>query len=138
MSCSILINELQHAIEKEFNHVLRKQNTTMSQARVLSILLESQEKQITLKELERKLKLAQSVTAGLVKRLEEKHHIESFGSASDKRIKIVKITPEGEKQCRNTQATFMKLEKKFLVHLNDDDVELFKSFLKQALQTFQD
>lgn len=138
ISCSNLINELQHAIEKQFNNALREQNTTMSQARVLSILLENSEKQITLKELEHKLKLSQSVTAGLVKRLEEKKHVESFGSSSDKRIKILKITSEGAKQCRITQDTLMELEKKFLINFDIKDRELFKKFLKQALLTFQE
>ena len=76
--CSILVKEIQNISEKYFNNKINDSGLTMSQARALSILPKYLEKRLTLKQLEKELDLAQSVNAGIVRRLERKQNIESF------------------------------------------------------------
>ena len=72
----------------------------MMQAAVLMELQEAEQKQRSMKELERKFCVAQSNVAGIISRLEQKNFVEAFGDASDKRIKLVHITLNGEACCR--------------------------------------
>lgn len=77
-SCTVLIRHLQNTIEKQSNSAMQDLDITMSQAGALAAILETPNGQITLKELEKKIQLSQSVTAGIVTRMEQKGYIESF------------------------------------------------------------
>ena len=68
-----------------------------------------------MKELERKFCVAQSTVAGIISRLEQKGFVEAFGDASDKRIKLVHITPDGEACCREA-AGYMAEAEQMLLH----------------------
>ena len=68
-----------------------------------------------MKELERTFCVAQSTVAGIISRLEQKGFIEAFGDASDKRIKVVHITPAGEVCCREA-AGYMAEAEQMLLH----------------------
>ena len=95
-----LIKLLHDRLEKQANNTLRGKDLTMMQISVLMELQEAEQKQRSMKELERKFCVAQSTVAGIISRLEQKGFVEAFGDASDKRIKLVHITPDGEVCCR--------------------------------------
>ena len=67
-----------------------------------------------MKELERTFCVAQSTVAGIISRLEQKGFIEAFGDASDKRIKVVHITPAGEVCCREAAGYMAEVEQMLL------------------------
>lgn len=137
-SCLILIKWLETNVGKRMNNEMKGADMTGTQVRTLSILLESPEKQATLKYLENKLKLAQSVTAGIIKRLEQKRYIESFGDLEDKRIKIVRITPLGERQYWDSQIILSKLEKDIFSCLTESEYRTFGILLKKVKKSMED
>lgn len=130
-SCTVLIRHLQNTIEKQSNSAMQDLDITMSQAGALAAILETPNGQITLKELEKKIQLSQSVTAGIVTRMEQKGYIESFGSPEDKRIKILRITPLGIEQCNNARIIFAGIEEKFLSVLTEAERENLYLTLKK-------
>ncbi len=69
----ILVKHIKDMAEKELNDVLKSLDITMSQSKTLSILSGHPDRQATLKYLEKELDLAQSVTAGIIVRLEQKN-----------------------------------------------------------------
>ncbi len=79
VTCVALIKQIHDGLEKQANNSLRSQDLTMSQVGVLIELRFSLEKQMTLKELERRLHVAQPTAAGIVARLEQKGFVEGFG-----------------------------------------------------------
>ena len=87
LTCGTLIKQIHDGLEKQANNSLRPQDLTMAQVRVLIELRFAPERQMALKELERRLHVAQSTAAGIVARLEQKGFVESFGDANDRRIK---------------------------------------------------
>ena len=95
-ACGMMIKQIHDCLEKDTNNTLRAQDLTMAQVGALIELRSAEEKQMPLKELERRLHVAQSAAAGIVVRLEQKGFLESFGSSDDRRIKMVRITPKGE------------------------------------------
>lgn len=131
----ILIKSIKDIEEKELNHALKAQDITLSQAKTLSVLSKHPERQVTLKNLEKELDLAQSVTAGIIVRLEQKKYVESFGDSADKRIKIVRITPLGEQKYQASQKILAELENKVLSDLTDDEKRQFKDLLIKVRST---
>lgn len=107
----------------------------MSQAKTLSVLSKHPERQVTLKNLEKELDLAQSVTAGMIVRLEQKKYVESFGDSADKRIKIVRITPLGEQKYQASKKILAELENEVLADLTDDEKRQFKDLLIKVRNT---
>lgn len=131
----ILIKSIKDIEEKELNHALKAQDITLSQAKTLSVLSKHPERQATLKYLEKELDLAQSVTAGMIVRLEQKKYVESFGDSADKRIKIVRITPLGEQKYQASQKILAELENEVLSDLTDDEKRQFKDLLIKVRNT---
>lgn len=131
-SCLILIKQLEISMGRRMNNEIKELDMTMTQVRVLSLLLGFPEKQATLKDLEKKLQLSQSVTAGIIKRLEQRKYIDSFGDAEDKRIKIVKITPLGEQQCRRSDKILYQLEGDMLSCLSESEVITLQTLLNKV------
>lgn len=135
ISSIILIKSIKDIEEKELNHALKAHDITLSQAKTLSVLSKHPERQETLKNLEKELDLAQSVTAGIIVRLEQKKYVESFGDSADKRIKIVRITPLGEQKYQASQKILTELENEVLADLTDDEKRQFKDLLIKVRKT---
>ncbi len=128
----ILLRETENEIEKQLNNDLKKLDLTMSQAAVLAALLECPEKQMTMKELERSIQLSQSVTAGIVLRMEQKGYLESFGDPQDKRIKIVKISEQGKNMCDSARKILSDFEKQLLSGFTKDEIDTFLNLTEKA------
>ncbi|MFC2662674.1 MAG: MarR family winged helix-turn-helix transcriptional regulator, partial [Eubacterium sp.] len=110
---------------------VRDLDITMSQGGVIAALMDFPDGKATLKELEKRLQLSQSVTAGLVSRLEKRGYVESFGSEEDRRIKIIKATTSGIEKCQAAQKVLIQVEKEFLAPLTDADKnDMYRIFTK--------
>lgn len=99
-SCGALVKQIHDALEKDANNMMRPKGLTMAQFSVLMILREAEGLQAPLKELERALHVAQSTAAGIVSRLEQKRYVTCYTSQEDRRIKMVRLTPDGLECCR--------------------------------------
>lgn len=136
-TCLTLLKRLENMLEKRLNHVMTELDLTTTQAATLVTILSFPEKQVPLKKLEKTLHLSQSVTAGIVVRLEQKKLLESFGDSADKRIKIVKVTPKGEKLCYDAQERMKIAEEEGMSGLTEEEKAIFKSLLKKAIAAMQ-
>jgi len=134
-SCGTLIKQIHDEMEKNANNDMRAHDLTMAQCSALLILNGTSEKQMALKELEHMLRVAQSTAAGIVMRLEQKGLVEGFGSPDDKRIKMVRITPQGIISCRQAEQEMKQAEKKLLSGLTITEQEIFLSLLKKVRDT---
>ena len=109
----------------------------MAQCGALLELYEADGKQMPLKELERHLHVAQSTAAGIVVRLEQKGFIESFGDAADRRIKMVRMTPEGEECCRDADKNMKQTEQKLLHPLTEEEKKTLLELLGKVCNGMQ-
>lgn len=132
----ILLKQMHDAIVKESNNLLQSNDLTMAQLHLLITLCENENQACTLKELEKLLHVAQSTTVGLVKRLEQKGFIESYGDINDKRIKFAKITFTGLDVCKQAKDNLIKVEHHMLMGLTDAEVGMFKELLQKMLKNF--
>lgn len=134
-SCGALVKQIHDEMEKNANNAMRADDMTMAQCGALLILNDAPGGQLPLKELERRLRVSQPTAAGLVKRMEQKKWIESFGSSEDKRIKILKITASGAECCRRCEQQMEQTEKALLSGLTETEKGIFLVLLKKVRDT---
>lgn len=132
-----LIKLLHDRLERHANNTLRGKDLTMMQVAVLMELQEAEQKQRSMKELERKFCVAQSTVAGILSRLEQKGFVEAFGDASDKRIKLVHITHDGEVCCREAAGYMAEAEQMLLHGFSEDEKALFNQLLARAAENMK-
>ena len=132
--CGALIKQIHDELEKQANALLRQQDLTLSQMNVLMELEAVPGHQLSLKELEGLLHVAQSTAAGIVVRLEQKGFVKSLTDASDRRVKKVAITPAGMACCKNAEAHIKNMEDHLLCGLTEPEKILFRDLLEKVFQ----
>ncbi len=132
----ILIHQIHNTIEKRMNNQLRKKGLTLSQMNVLITLAAVPEKKLSFKDLEKRLTLAQSTTAGLISRLEQKELASVLGDKDDKRIKYVEITALGMRYCEDAKLEMDDTEEKLVACLSETERKTFHSLLKKVNDAF--
>lgn len=132
-----LIKLLHDRLEKQANNTLRAQDLTMMQISVLMELQKTEQKQLSMKELERKFCIAQSTVAGIISRLEQKGFVEAFGDAADKRVKLVHITPAGEACCREAAGYMEQAEQTLLQGFSEEEKTMFNLLLTRAAENMR-
>ena len=132
-----LIKLLHDRLEKQANNTLRSQDLTMMQISVLMELQKTEQKQLSMKELERKFCIAQSTVAGIISRLEQKGFVEAFGDAADKRVKLVHITPAGETCCKEAAGYMEQAEQTLLQGFSEEEKTMFNLLLTRAAENMR-
>lgn len=133
----IMIKQIHDYMEKNANNNLRSQGLTMAQVGALMELHSTEEHQMSLKELERRLHIAQSTAAGIVVRLEQKGFLESFGDATDRRVKMVRMTPKGEKCFQSAEENMKCADEKLLGSLTMEERMTLLHLLKKVCDGIQ-
>lgn len=135
--CGMLIKQINSTLEKNANNALRDQGLTIAQVSALLAIRDFPDQQIPLKDLEKLLHVAQSTTAGIIHRLEQKRLVTGLGDASDKRIKLVKLTPLGEQYCKSAEQNMREAEENLLSGLTETEKSIFNSLLQKVQETLK-
>ena len=131
-SCGALIKQINDELEKQANNSLRADDLTMAQMGVLLALDWTGGKQMTLKELEKVIHVAQSTAAGIVSRLEQKGFVECFGSTEDRRIKVVRLPCSDAQRCWASEQGMAEAEAHMLSSLTEAEREIFTMLLRKV------
>lgn len=130
-TCGLLIRQINNTMDKRVNNQLKERDITLSQMLVLIEIINAPSRKLTFKELEKRLSLAQSTTAGLISRLEHKKLVIVSGDKDDKRIKYVEITPLGETYCHEAEQDMEYTEKKLLENFSIEETKQLFSLLEE-------
>lgn len=130
-----LFKQIGDELRKEANNKMRAQDMTMAQTGALLELYHAPQKQLSMKQLEKKLHVAQSTAAGIISRLEQKGLAEGCGDAFDKRIKLVRITKEGIERVLETERDMEQAEEMLLAGLTETEREILYALLKKVRDT---
>lgn len=131
-NCGVLLRQIHIALEKRCNNRLKETDSTFPQMSALIEIADTPAKKLTFKELEKRMSLAQSTTAGLISRLEQKKLVLVTGDPNDKRIKYVEISALGEEYCNNARREMQHTERELLKHFSPEEKVLFLSLLKKV------
>ncbi len=126
---SAVYREVYMLMEKTRNRVFLERGVTSAQMGVLVTLDMSGEPFLTMKELEKRMCLAQSTVAGLVGRLEQKGFVECGIDERDRRIKWVKRSEAGVQLCQHTREEMQRLDREMLKDLSEEEREAFVRLL---------
>ncbi|MCD7805990.1 MAG: MarR family transcriptional regulator [Lachnospiraceae bacterium] len=135
---SVVYKEIYTIMEKNKNHMFRESGITNAQMGVMIALDLSQKPRLTMKELEKKVCLAQSTVAGLVARLEQKGLVECGCDSEDRRIKWVRRSKTGIELCEHTRREMHKMDQDFLSGLTPEERELFVQLLFKVRASLED
>lgn len=135
--CGPLIKQISNEMQRNANNYMRAQGLTIVQFEALLELDCTPEKQLPLKELERRLHVAQSTTAGIVSRLEQKGFVEGLSDAGDKRVKVVRITPAGMKIIQLSEHNMIRAEDALLAGLTETERGIFLTLLKKICDSLR-
>lgn len=130
--CGLLIKQINDALERRANNELRSDGLTLVQAGALFALSKLPGQEASMKDLEKILHVAQSTTAGIIARLEQKGLVESFGDMQDKRIKMVRITVCGLDCCKKGYEHMADTERNLLSGLTELEANMFKELLQKV------
>ena len=137
MFCGMMIKQMHDEMERRGNNALRSLGLTIGQVRLLIELSGAEGKQLTLKELERRFHVAQSTAAGMVSRLEQKGFVERLGDPGDRRIKLVRITPAGERCLLLADQERMRAEEQLVAPLSEQERALFFHLLQKVTKALE-
>ena len=130
--CGLLLKQINDELRKNGNNALRAQGMTMTQLDLLAELDCAPEGQRFSKELEQLLHVAQSTVAGVISRLEQKDLVTGLGDSTDRRVKLVRITPAGTRCLQEAQRYRNEAEAKLLSGLTETEREIFYALLKKV------
>lgn len=136
-TCGSLIKQIHDSLEKQANNAMRPHDITMSQMAVLLALDGAEGGSMSLKELEASLHVAQSTTAGIVARLEQKGMLRATGDPEDRRVKRVQITDMGRACCREGETGMARAEETILSGLTDAERSIFHTLLLKVRDNLQ-
>lgn len=136
-SCGRLIKLIDDEMRKNANNAMRSQDMTMSQFGALLELSKAPEQQRPLKELEQRLHVAQSTAAGIVSRLEQKGFVEALSDASDRRVKLVRLTPAGRGCVARAEKDMEQAEQALLSCLTAAEREIFCVLLQKICSSLR-
>ena len=136
-SYGVLLKQINDELQKNANNDLRSQGITATQASALMELYQVQERQLSMKDLEERLHVAQSTVVGIVSRLEQKKLVESSGDPNDKRVKLVKITQAGADNVVQAVQHMAQVEQRLLSGLTEAEQSIFYTLLKKVRDTLR-
>ena len=131
-----LIKQINDEIEKRANNALRKIDLTVAQLYVLYYLSKEPEGSLTMKEVEKKLHVAQSTATGIAMRLESKGLITSGGMEMDKRVKVIMITENGHTVVEKAVRYLQQIGKDMVSVLTPEEQETFMVLLNKVRHGF--
>lgn len=120
------IKRISDYIEADANRALEQYGITFSQARVLSFLLNSQDKVTIQKDIEEFLELKHPTVIGILQRMEAKGIIVSSVDPQDKRQKVITLTD-----------TAFELEKAIADHVEDAERRMAEGMTGEELDTIK-
>lgn len=136
-SCGQLIKQISDELQKRADNRMRSQDMTMAQIEALLSLYHTPEKQLSMKQMEKELHVAQSTTVGIISRLEQKGLVEGCVDAGDKRIKLVRITQSGIARVLETEQEMTHVEGNLLSSLTDTERDILYSLLKKVRESLK-
>lgn len=132
------IKRIDNALAREACRNVQSHNLTMQQSHLLFCLSDAPEQTLTLKELETIFACAQSTVAGLVTRLEKKGLVEGYTAPEDRRIKHVRLTPEGAAMRETCHQDMQNSEARLCAGLTEQEKAMLLSCLQRVYENLHE
>ena len=125
-------------IKRKANADLEQMDLTIAQHHTLVYLVHQPEHTAELKQIEREFKVSQPTVAGIAQRLEAKGYVESMQHPTDKRVKMIRLTPQGEELCRRSWEKMKERGKHMTAGLSQEELEELDRLLDIVYRNIED
>lgn len=112
-------------------------NLNIGEFEVLAALARNPDRQLSPKDLQKKILISSGGLSNRINRLEAKKYIVRLPNLSDKRGVIIKITPEGRKLALEVAVTHVAIEKALIQRLAVTDQKQLAALLKKLIKSQQ-
>ncbi|SPZ21161.1 Multiple antibiotic resistance protein marR [Providencia rettgeri] len=129
------IVRMSHYISQFIDANLARYNLNVGEFEVLAALARNPDRQLSPKELQKKILISSGGLSNRINRLEEKKFIVRIPDPADRRGVIVKITPEGRKLTLEAVETHVAIEKSLVQGLDDENKDQLAMLLKKLIQS---
>lgn len=123
MDLALKLKMIDESIKKKANNDLLEMDLTIAQHHTLVYLVHQEEHTAELKAIEREFRVSQPTVAGIAQRLEAKGYVEALGSPRDRRVKLIRLTPQGEELCRRSWEKMKRRMEAMTVGLSETDID---------------
>ena len=129
------IVRMSHYISQFIDANLAHYNLNVGEFEVLAALARNPDRQLSPKELQKKILISSGGLSNRINRLEEKKFIVRIPDPADRRGVIVKITPEGRKLTLEAVETHVAIEKSLVQGLDAENKDQLAMLLKKLIQS---
>lgn len=123
------IKRISDYVEADANRELEQYGLTCSQARVLSFLLNRQDKVTIQKDVEDFFEIRHSTAIGILQRMEAKGFIVSRVDPDDKRQRIITVTDSAYELAKGIENHRLDFEKRMAVNMTAEEMAELKRLL---------
>ena len=110
-------------IKRKANTDLEAMDLTLAQHHTLVYLVRREGHTAELKAIEREFRVSQPTVAGIAQRLEAKGYVEALRHPTDRRIKMLRLTPQGEELCARSWEKMKKRIQAMTAGLSPEELE---------------
>ncbi|EDZ3766691.1 MarR family transcriptional regulator [Salmonella enterica] len=129
------IVRMSHYISQFVDSNLARYNLNVGEFEVLAALARNPDRQLSPKELQKKILISSGGLSNRINRLEEKKYIVRIPDPSDRRGVIVRITAEGRKLTLEAVVTHVAIEEALIQGLDIEDREQLAGLLKKLIKS---
>lgn len=128
---------LMYTLDKSKNRVFKKFGITSSQADILLYLLLNKEKEIYQKNIENQFSLSNPTVNGIVDRLESKKLIFREKIEKDKRLTLIRLTPQSLKLEKNIVDSLIKFNENIMKEITENEIHIFEQVINKMLENIK-
>ena len=122
MDLALKLKMIDECIKKKAHNDLVEMDLTIVQHHTLVYLVHQENHTAELKAIEREFHVSQPTVAGIAQRLEAKGYVEALGNPRDKRVKLIRLTPQGEALCRRSWEKMKSRMNAMTAGLSEEDL----------------
>lgn len=122
MDLALKLKMIDDCIKKKANNDLVEMDLTIVQHHTLVYLVHQENHTAELKAIEREFHVSQPTVAGIAQRLEAKGYVEALGNPRDKRVKLIRLTQQGEELCRRSWEKMKSRMNAMTAGLSEEDL----------------
>ena len=123
MELALKLKRIDDSIKKKANNDLVEMDLTLVQHQTLVYLVHQEGHAAELKAIEREFRVSQPTVAGIAQRLEAKGYVKALSHPTDKRVKLIRLTPQGEELCARSWEKMKKRIQAMTAGLSPEELE---------------
>ena len=132
MELGLKLKLIYDCIHKHANNDMVELDLTFTQHHLLMYLAHREGYTAELKEIEREFRVSQPTVAGIAQRLEAKGYVEALAHPTDRRVKMIHLTPQGQELCERSNQKMVRRNAEMIQGLSQEELDTLDQLLDRV------